>query len=46
MWVIEIIFDLLVEALLGLHTGVARAADLDHRNDRGKLKRPSKNYVC
>jgi len=42
MWVIGIVFDLFLEVLMGLHTGVARAADPDARNDRrGKPKKPT-----
>ena len=46
MWVFALIFDMLVTLLSGAPAESLWADDLDHRNDRGKLKKPSDKYVC
>jgi hypothetical protein len=45
MWLVAFIFDLFVAVLSG-GKPAGWIADLDNRNDRGKLKKPSDKYVC
>jgi hypothetical protein len=42
---VAFIFDLFVAVLSGGEPA-GWIADLDNRNDRGKLKKPSDKYVC
>jgi hypothetical protein len=45
MYIFALIFDLLVA--ISEDAGVASwVDDLDNRNGRGKLKKPSNKYVC
>jgi hypothetical protein len=45
MWLFAIIFDLLTALLTG-GDPAGWTADLENRNDRGRLRKPSSKYVC